>query len=371
MSFEDFAYEFMEADEAQPAASAPRRTSPAPAPRPATTSGTASRPSTTGRPANTTPRSTQPAGARTTQPSSNARATQPSQRQTSAPARTGATTTPAQEPRSSASSAASSLSNFFAQISPYAQQGFDFAKLGMQIGQQFQQPGGQPQRPPDDPAAVLAGQPPSPAVAGFDTTGAATPTGMPPPGPPGLPDGAAGMDQFAAFLQALRQQQAAPQPAPAPPQAAAPSQSDPLAMLRMIITNPQLQQALQQSTMGPSAPRAISLPVPAPTRPSGSRQMSIPLGAVMNAIYALAGQSMEQLNANTREDDPEVPEYLVGEDGEFLVDPASSEERARLVTEWFEMSENARRRPARRRRQSSEFESDESERWAIEAGFTR
>jgi hypothetical protein len=140
----------------------------------------------------------------------------------------------------------------------------------------------------------------------------------------------------------------------------------------MILSNPQLQQALQQPAMGPAAPRTISLPMPARGQQRGSRQATIPLGAVMNAIYALAGQSMEQLNANTREDDPAVPEYLVGEDGEFLVDPASSEARAGLVARLFEISETARSRPAvRRRRRWIESEGDESELFALEAGFTR
>ena len=165
-----------------------------------------------------------------------------------------------------------------------------------------------------------------------------------------------------------------PKPAPAPP---APSplgspQSDPLALLRLIITNPQLQQALHQPVAGVAAPRAITLPMPAPASHHGSKQLAIPLGAVMNAIYALAGQSMEHLNAETREDDPAVPEYLVGENGDFLVDPASPAERAELVARLFEISETARRRPAvRQRRRVVETETDESELFALEAGFTR
>ena len=278
--------------------------------------------------------------------------------------------------KSTQPSAASGLSNFFTQIgkaTPYIQQGMDFAKLGMQVGQQFSGPpsGGQQPQPPD-PAT------PPPPAAPLQSTGAGDDpsSGMPATMPQGMPAGAAGMDQFAALLQALRQQQLASQPAPAPPAPQpspyGPPQSDPLALLRMIISNPQLQQALQQRTMGPAAPRAISLPMPAKGRQHGRRQMTIPLGAVMNAIYSLAGQSMEQLNANTREDDPEVPEYLVGEDGEFLVDPANPRERAELVERLFEISEAARSRPAlRRRRRSIESEGDESERWALEAGFTR
>ena len=151
---------------------------------------------------------------------------------------------------------------------------------------------------------------------------------------------------------------APPPPAPepgAPPTAASPPppfamgapppfvtgapQSDPLSLLRMIVANPQVLQALQPPT--PATPRAIALPMPA-TGPAGSQSLSLPLGAVLNAIVQLSAQGLDRVNANTREEDPEVPEYLVGEDGEFLVDPASPEARARLVAELFEISEHAR-----------------------------
>jgi hypothetical protein len=190
------------------------------------------------------------------------------------------------------------------------QQGFDFARMGVQIGQQF---AGRPQAPP--PAPPLA-----PAA---------------PPEPPGTPP--AGVDTPGVDTGVV-----------APPTPAGPPQSDPLSLLRMIVSNPQVMQALQPPT--PASPRAISLPMPAPGQPGGRRGVSIPLGAVMNAIFALAGQSMDHLNANTREDDPEVPEYLIGEDGEFLVDPANSAERADLVARIFEISEQASYRPAAPRR---------------------
>jgi hypothetical protein len=254
---------------------------------------------------------------------------------------------------------------------PIAQQGFDIARMftPQSPGQPAMQPPPAPSPAPpapaaDDPAAAApapgAFAPPAPA--GYDATAGAPPT-APPTAPPGMPGAAPGMDQFAAAMQSLRQ-----------PQAPGPPQSDPLSLLRMIIANPYLHQALQQPTMGPAAPRSMYLPMPAPGARYGARQMPLPLGAVMNAIYALAGQSMEQLNANTREDDPEVPEYLVGEDGEFLVDPASPEARAVLVSRLFEISESARSRPSRARTQRNQWHEsggDESELWAFEAGFTR
>jgi hypothetical protein len=123
---------------------------------------------------------------------------------------------------------------------------------------------------------------------------------------------------------------------------AAPPQNDPLSLLNTILTNPQFQQTLQLAAAGRGAgPRSVPLPLPAPSQPQYARPVQIPLGAVMNAIAALAGRSMTSLNAGTREDDPEVPEYLVDEQGEFVVDPASSEDRAALVTHLFRVSESA------------------------------
>jgi hypothetical protein len=52
------------------------------------------------------------------------------------------------------------------------------------------------------------------------------------------------------------------------------------------------------------------------------------------------------------------------------VDPANPQARAMRVAELFEISGAARRRPMRRRR-LIESEGDESELFALEAGFTR
>jgi hypothetical protein len=136
-----------------------------------------------------------------------------------------------------------------------------------------------------------------------------------------------------------------------PPYVTGAPQSDPLSLLRMIVANPQVLQALQPPT--PATPRAISLPMPA--GPAGSQPLSLPLGAVLNAIVQLSAQGLDRVNANTREEDPEVPEYLVGEDGEFLVDPASPEARARLVAELFEISERAHVQDRPTSRQHSEW----------------
>ena len=93
----------------------------------------------------------------------------------------------------------------------------------------------------------------------------------------------------------------------------------------------------------------------------------------MNAIAALAGQSMTELNESTPEDDPEVPSYLVDEDGEFVVDPASPDDRAALVAHLFRISDEAQRSgrfwTTQRSASRGDDELDESETWAREAGF--
>jgi hypothetical protein len=162
----------------------------------------------------------------------------------------------------------------------------------------------------------------------------------------------AGFDPIGAMWQTLRQgqipalpgqlpfgtgaSQLAPPPTAAMPGARAPA--DATALLRMLLGLPQLQSALQSAAvLGPAGPRTMELPIPTGA-PGGVRNLQIPLGAVMNTISALAGRSMEELNASTQESDPEVPDYLVGEDGEFLVDPASAAERAALLTHMVRLN---------------------------------
>jgi len=191
------------------------------------------------------------------------------------------------------------------------------------------------------------------------------------------------LDQIALLLQALRHRQipalpgaamqpaAAPLPAPAP---AAPRQPDALGLLRVILTNPHLQQALQSAPApGAGVQPAVQLPVPSPAAPAQTRSVPIPLGAVMNAIAALAGQSMTELSENMSEEDAEVPSYLVDDDGNFIVDPASPDDRAALVTHLFRLSEEAQRsgwfRQPGRRFGEADAELDESEQFALEAGF--
>ena len=277
----------------------------------------------------------------------------------------------------------------FDRFMPYVTQGFDFVRQGTQIAQQFGAfPRASGQTPGD------AGQP-----AGTDGQSTAQPAGLGQPGFSPQPVGdvgavpqpfglgvagqpAASVDQLGILLQALRQRQIPPlpgQPAQASPTVtpAAPlvPQADGMALLRLILGNPQFQQALQWSAvMGSAGARTVELPVPATSPPSRMRSVPIPLGAVMNAISALAGRSMTELNESTREDDPEVPSYLVDEEGEFIVDPASSDDRAALVAHLFRVSDQAQRSgpfwPPHEGHPEEAEELDESEVWADEAGFT-
>ncbi len=154
-----------------------------------------------------------------------------------------------------------------------------------------------------------------------------------------------------------------------------------MAMLRTIMGNPQLQQAMYWSSMmGQAAPRNLQLPIPAPGYPGDVRTVAIPMGAVMGTISTLAGSSRNQMGATTREDESEVPEYLVDEDGGFVVDPGSPDDRLALVAHLFLLNEEAQRsgwfRPPGESDGEADFDKeeageDESEQWAVEAGFTR
>jgi hypothetical protein len=161
---------------------------------------------------------------------------------------------------------------------------------------------------------------------------------------------AAASDPYTQLLLALQQRQIPPLPAPVAPVPVAPPSpafgvappTDALSLLNVILGNPQFRQTLQLAAGGGAmAPRSVPLLLPVPAAPQQLQPTQIPLGAVMNAIAALAGRSMTELNAATREDDPEVPPYLVDEHGEFVVDPASAEDRAALVTHLFRLSEQA------------------------------
>ena len=189
------------------------------------------------------------------------------------------------------------------------------------------------------------------------------------------------MDQIAALLQALQQRQIPPLTAPAPPPAtvqpaaaSAAAQPDALAMLRVILTNPQLQQALRSAApAGAPMARTVQLPVPTPAAPQQLRPVPIPLQEVLRAVLSLAGHTTTgRVGEDVGDDDAEFPEYLVGEDGRFLIDPANADDRLALVGHLFLLNDAARRRPVsatRRRPGSTGGGWDKSDEWARAAGF--
>ena len=254
----------------------------------------------------------------------------------------------------------------FGRFTPYIQQGWDF--VGPQIMQRFgpAQPSPEPgpaapipAAPGDASGAAMSAPPPFPTYP--SDTGAASP----PPGPPPNPD------RLAQLMQAMQQRQIPPLPSPAMPGGG--GQTDSLGLLRLILANPQFQQALHYAALsGAGAVQPLALPMPVMEHPGRMRSMQVPLGAVINAIAGLTGPAMMQLNARTSESDPEVPEYLVSEEGEFIVDPASADERGRLVHTIFEASDLAQRvhhRPGQSRSRRSPTQAEEADEFARDVGL--
>lgn len=391
MGFFEFGSEFIEAS-----GPAPARPSPSTAPqRPA---------GSTSAPASST-RSSGSASGRGAATSGTAAAASDRSRRPATPATTPTANPPGtRDGRTSASPGPAANADrgpgfSFDRFAPYIRQGWDFVQTGTQIAQQFAGParasgqspgdtglpagdagpatGGQPAVPGSQPAGYS--QPGYPSqLPGYDVAAIPRPYG---PGAAGQP--APNVDLLGVLLQALRQRQIPPlpgPPAPSPvaavPAAPAVPQADAISLLRLILGNPQFQQALQSAPgRGAPATRTVDLPVPATTPPRRMRSVPIPLGAVMNAIFALAGQSMTELNENTSEDDPEVPSYLVDDEGDFLVDPASPDDRAALVAHLFRLSDEAQHagrywQPTTRL-STADNELDECDMWAREAGFTK
>ena len=201
----------------------------------------------------------------------------------------------------------------------------------------------------------------------------------PPPVPPAGPDTPApqappgSVDQIAAFMQALQQRQIPPIPGSASTTIpGAMPQTDALGLIRTILTNPYLQQALQPAGAAGGAPaRAVQLPVPSQAAPGGQRSVTIPLGAVLRALIAASGEALTELYEQSGEDEAELPEYLVGEDGDFLVDPVSDDDRAALVAHLFRLNDAARQAEEASRSAWNEDDAgmDESDAFALAAGF--
>jgi len=196
-------------------------------------------------------------------------------------------------------------------------------------------------------------------------------TGTRNPIPP--PSNASPLGQLGPLLQALQNRQIPPLPRPGPaqqpmapmgPQApAAVPQLDATALLHSIIGHPQVQQVLQAAaTVGVAGPNTVPLQVPAST---GSRTVQLPLGDILNTIAALAGQSTAELGGVPGEGEGEAAEYLLGEDGDYVVDPASDDARAALVAFLFRLNDEA----VQQGYLPAGGELDESDAWARDAGW--
>ena len=217
----------------------------------------------------------------------------------------------------------------------------DFALWANRLGQGAGQVGGFVQ-------AMRGGQ--APAFPGAAGGGLAGPRGLQQPAPaqpsPGTPPPGYGAP-------------GAPGAAPGGPPVNA------TALMGLLLNNPHLIQAIQSApfvTQGGAPGVQVNVPDTAP--------VSIPLGAVMNAIAQLAQASTRELNAMTSEGDSEIPEYLLAEDGEFIVDPASADDRAAVVLQWLRLEGEAQRcAESDGFIAADEMGMDESDVWAREAGF--
>lgn len=105
--------------------------------------------------------------------------------------------------------------------------------------------------------------------------------------------------------------------------------------LLSIINRPEIVQALMAMALGPAGRTHIPVGGGEPADPGAPAEppTPVPVGAIANVIGTLANQAGSDLNAAEPPQGESVPSYLLGESGEFLVDPAVPEERARLVLE--------------------------------------
>jgi hypothetical protein len=140
------------------------------------------------------------------------------------------------------------------------------------------------------------------------------------------------------------------------------------AQLASLLNNPQIMQALRSALF---RGREGTLHIEADV--SGGMPVEIPMGDAMAAIARLAGESALELNTLAGEEAARIPDYLVSEDGEYIVDPACDEARGALILENLRRQGEFDRYNALRGDVEIEGladnEVDASEVWAREAGF--
>ena len=89
-----------------------------------------------------------------------------------------------------------------------------------------------------------------------------------------------------------------------------------------LLQNPAIQQALLSQVLGASGTQQV-------TTPSGA---SVPRGAINGLLSQLLANATESLPESEGIDEQS---YLLGANGEYLVDPASPEQQAALVLSHF------------------------------------
>lgn len=140
------------------------------------------------------------------------------------------------------------------------------------------------------------------------------------------------------------------------------------AQIASLLNNPQIMQALRSALF---RRREGSLRIEASI--SDGSPVSIPLADVMDMVARLAQESALELKALSGGDAEEIPSYLVGEDGEYVIEPESAEDRDALV-----LAELRYQRELERYDEPGGFDAiegvamdamSESDVWAREAGF--
>jgi len=119
---------------------------------------------------------------------------------------------------------------------------------------------------------------------------------------------------------------------------AIPGQMNNTALLGFLLNNLQIREAISAAPFyGAGNSYGIDVTMP------NNETISIPLAAVLNSIEQLARAAIVELNASVSGGETETPEYLLRDDGEFIVDPANSGERANLVLDILRQSGEAQR----------------------------
>lgn len=122
-----------------------------------------------------------------------------------------------------------------------------------------------------------------------------------------------------------------------PARPAAPAANPAAAALLQTLLRPEVMQALLSMAAGTRGRQTVRI-----------GQTGVPVAAVANAVDELAQAAALAHHAAVGARGEDAPEYLVGPEGELLVDPASPEQRAAVVLELI--AEDDRRRARSRRR---------------------